>query len=179
MPFFAQRSSIMTLMLVSVSLSRFWDTDHLGSWQHKQCLAPDTLTLLTKRHAKSLTGLGIGEVFQSFDGFPRWEELNNLFCHQVAEELMAHITCHNEENSSIKILTIGALTYRDVWGYYIKGTAASNAQDISGPNYYYVDYHKSLLGDWHYCLTRIGHGIPTGIAYFEPNLSIFEPYWLI
>lgn len=44
--------------------------------------------------------------------------------------------------------------------------------------FFHVAYHKDVMGDWRPLLTMIGKGTADGIQYFEPNVSIFEPYWL-
>ncbi len=82
---------------------------------------------------------------------------------------------------SVKLIAIGAVTYRDV------RTAQREDEDdfhdlelhdYLSPRFFFVKHHRDALGDKKPLLTEVGMSTSYGVEAFEPNLKIFEPYWL-
>ena len=78
----------------------------------------------------------------------------------------------------LRILGLGALTYRDVYdGTVVEGATALD--EFLRLRVYAVEYVKNIRGDRVPLLTMVANGYPGNIGVdVSENLSVFEPYWL-
>ena len=78
----------------------------------------------------------------------------------------------------LRIIGLGALTYRDVYdGTVVDGATA--VEQFLRLRVYAVEYIRNIRGDQVPLLTMVANGYPGNIGPdISENLSIFEPYWL-
>ena len=78
----------------------------------------------------------------------------------------------------LQIISLGALTYRDVWdGTVVNGATALD--DFLRLRIWAIQYLTDVRGKQVSLLTLVANGYPANVGPdVSKNMSIFEPYWL-
>ena len=103
------------------------------------------------------------------------------------EQAIRARTCHGDDirqgqiymsdPPSLKIITLGVLTYCDVWDGSI-ADSCTQRDDYLTPRIYAIDYRKISRGLWAAPLSQVARGSTSKIQDTYSDISILQPYWL-